>query len=577
VDIVPDQVDLLSNQIALELKDVLAKFSKAKVRPYQKKCIEEIITALSNNKDAALLLPTGMGKSFIYLPLAIAAVDKGYRVCVLCATNLLIDQTRNNHMPSFKVKTPPKEIIGLKHYECKIRGTKADYVYCAEEHTKSPDQICTCDLNRGEFEKHGFIVSNFAKFVSTPFKNKFDLVIIDDSHGFENVVEDRFQTHIAYDRIEELFQRHDQQKDAVADVAGAFLDVVDNIFSAIPPDETTRNIPEDEVKKMAEVLNFADFASQLKDLGELDRNIGTDLLYFIKNCQNLTQHTFYVQKDFYNPQDVKEATITSRKSDNYINYVMNLIFGDSRVLLVSAFLGNVEDHASYCTHRSYQTGDLVVVPTQKPSDIKSWFKNLSIFEVANVVSSTEDAFDECVDLTTRMLQESRVKSLLLFKNYRDQRRAEIGLKREVRNREITFIDDTYEAERVQALVEKADVIMASASSRLWEGINIGNLKLEVIFSLPFIRPPVYMDKTRSYPFVKRKMLIRLQQGIGRVIRNPKDSGVCVVLDYANKPTSQTKLSTHVTSHDFSPELRERITQVTKEKVCKEVATRLRGE
>ena len=72
------------------------------------------------------------------------------------------------------------------------------------------------------------------------------------------------------------------------------------------------------------------------------------------------------------------------------------------------------------------------------------------------------------------------------------------------------------------------------------------------------------------------MLIRLQQGIGRLIRNEGDSGVCVVLNYAAKPSAQTKLASHMTSRDFSPEIRDRISTVGKAAVVEKVLKHLNG-
>jgi len=131
-----------------------------------------------------------------------------------------------------------------------------------------------------------------------------------------------------------------------------------------------------------------------------------------------------------------------------------------------------------------------------------------------------------------------------------------------------FIDESYQNELVQELVEEADIIMATASSRLWEGIDISDLKMEIIFSLPFIRPPVHLDKTKSFPFVRRKMLIRLQQGIGRLIRKEDDKGVCVILD--------SRLKRYKNSRHFSEFYRERIFPVSVNDVIEKIGDRFGG-
>ncbi len=557
--------------IDLDEASILSRFLKFKPRPYQNKCISELVNGLRHNNDTVLMLPTGMGKSAIYLPISMEAADKGLRACILCATNLLLDQVKRIQAPNFTHKTPMHEIKGLEHYECKTSGLKADYLFCMSNPKR---ELCTCGINQESFEQKTFIITNFAKYLSTPFKNKFDLVIIDDSHGFENAVEDQFQHQIAYDRIDDLFRRHDIAGDMIGEVTGNLMDIFDDIIAAVPPTELTRRVPDDDIKKIGEIKGTDELPSTLRQANEIDREIYMDLFYFIKKCKDLTQSTFYVQKDYYNPLNPRDAALLARRSDRYIDNVMRIIFGEARVLLVSAYPGKIDEHVYYSTRRTLSEDKMQVVPKQKPDDVRLWFRNLSIFEVTDVNSPTETSFDNCVDLTTDLLQRSTVKSLLLFKNYRDQRKAEIALKQKVKNRKITFIDDTFETEKVQSLVEEADVIMVSASSRLWEGINISGLRLEIIFSLPFIRPPVYLDRTKSYPYVRRKMLIRLQQGIGRLIRHPDDRGVCIVLDYASRPSNQTNLSNHMNSRDFSPELRDRISTINRADVPDKVLASL---
>lgn len=560
-------------KVSLSIDQILETCtSRSKLRGYQRQCVEETVEALQNDKDAAVELPTGTGKSFVYLPLSIAVADQNHRVCILCATNLMISQLKDKNLPHFRRKTQLEAVMGIEHYDCPLTGEKADYVNCTvTQKQECSEKGCQCDvLKYGQhLEKHNFIVTNFHKFLSTPIKNKFDLIVIDDSHGFESAIDDKFQSQIAYSRIDDLYNRHAPFKDKVSDLAGNFLDIFDDIIGSIPSDELKRKVADDDIKKMGEIGECDEVKDSLKGLDLLDRGTCHELLYFIRNCRDLTLNTFYVQKDFYAPDDPRETTLIARKSERYIENVLRSIFSGSRVIFVSAFLGNIAMHANYCTRRPKHADDTILVPKDKPPIVRRWFNRLRIYEVTDLVEGTIDPFDEGVALIAEMLKVSKCKSLLLFKNYRDQRRAEGELQRRIK-RQITFIDESYETEQVQELVGKADIIMASASARLWEGIDISNLKFEVIFSLPFIRPPVYMDQFKSFPFVRRKMLIRLQQGIGRLIRREKDAGVCVILNYSKEPKRWMKLDSHKSSSIFSPELRERIVPVSKNVVCKRI-------
>ena len=60
-------------------------------RPYQKKSISEILESLGVGLIRAHT-STGTGKTIVFLSIAIAAANMGYRVAVLVATNQIIDQ-----------------------------------------------------------------------------------------------------------------------------------------------------------------------------------------------------------------------------------------------------------------------------------------------------------------------------------------------------------------------------------------------------------------------------------------------------------------------------------------------------
>ena len=115
---------------------------------------------------------------------------------------------------------------------------------------------------------------------------------------------------------------------------------------------------------------------------------------------------------------------------------------------------------------------------------------------------------------------------------------------------------------MKELVDRSKVILATASSRLWEGIDIQDLLLEIIFDLPYIQPPVYMDRSKSWWYVKRKMLMRLQQGIGRLIRKENDLGVCVVFDNRFVERKQDPL--------FSDKIRAQVEPITSARLVENV-------
>lgn len=550
--------------LTISEQECLKTFSKTKPKRYQSSSIKELVSELSLGKDIALCLPTGTGKTFVYLPITITAANRGYRVCILVATNLIMDQVRRNYLPNFKTNVQPYYAKGIEHYDCPLTNDIADYGTCTAaqrlECSKKNSKCMVLHTNT-QLEDHNFIITNFHKFLSVPTKRGFDLIVIDDSHGFENAQDDKFQTRVSYYEINGAYKRHEQKGDVLSDFAGEFLDFFDDGVRTVPHEELTRRAPDDVIKKIAEIKSYDRLQKDIKNLEEPDRSTCYNLLYFVRCCQNASLHTFYIQKDYYNPDDPQEASLIARKSDKFQSKMITSLFNKSKVIFATATPGDIAIHAGSCTHRDYNQDSLAIVPQKQPSTVKNWFKGLTIFETSDVSGDARDSVENGAHIASEILKSFRVKTLLLFKNYRDQKKAEIFLKKNA-DRDITFIDDGFQTETVQELVEKADVIMATASSRLWEGIDIRNLKLEMIFSLPFIRPPVHLDKSKSFQYVKRKMLVRLQQGIGRLIRKENDCGVCVIMD--------NRLDKYKNSSNFSESYRQRITNVSTDNLCREV-------
>ena len=535
-------------------------------RKYQEDAIAELLDNFKKGNDVALNLPTGTGKTIVFLSVAIALADLGYRVAILVATNQILDQIKQKYLPMFRMKTFPAIVKGIEHYICRITGENADYGTCTPEQkelcsTSNPN----CDVLQSNkaFEEHGFVLTNFHKFLSMQDNRGFDLVIIDDSHGFENALDDKFQSRVSYYQMDGLFKRHDQAGDIVADFAGAFLDFFDDAFNTIPLDKKyeSMRVPNDIIKKIAEIDCYDDLHNQIKKLDELDRSICRGVSYFVKCCQNSSVNKIYIQKDHYNLENRQEAALIARKSDKYQRSVVKKKFRKPKLVLASATLGDIVTHANCCTFKEYDENTISTVPKTQPDAVRKWFDGLRIFETKDSPEATEDQIEKAAEMALEILKRTQGKTLLLFKSYRDQERARKILENSI-NRKITFIDDSFQSETVQKYVEQADIIMASASSRLWEGIDISDLKLEIIFSLPFIRPPVHLEKSAGFFFSRRKMLIRLQQGIGRLIRKEDDKGLCIILD--------KRLEKYKNSANFSEAFREKIQFVSFEELLEKL-------
>ena len=405
-------------------EEAMGTYKKTKPRAYQETCVREAFKGLNRQRDVIIQLPTGMGKTYTYLPIVCNALSRGLRVCVLCPTK---DNQRQieNYNRDFSCNVTPSIVYGIGEYNCTITGERADYLICLEEREKCEEEGIQCEVLQAnsQFGEDRFIITNFAKFLSVRPANKFDLIVVDDSHGFENSVEQHFQISVRYGKADGLYEKY-KEDTIMENFLGNFLEIFDDIFDAMPPGRLAMRFSEDYVKRFAEHVNILDKVELLKHfkaLDKWDRPASHDIAYFVDACVKLTMYTFYIKKDFYAREDPDGAEVISRLSEKFQNAIVKQRFNDARIIFSSGTPGQPEIHARSCTLRQYSPNDIVVVPKEEPSIVKDWFKNLRVLEVEDVGSFKDPGtFQKSLDLTLELLKKPHVKTLMLFKNYRGQ-------------------------------------------------------------------------------------------------------------------------------------------------------------
>lgn len=333
-----------------------------------------------------------------------------------------------------------------------------------------------------------------------------------------------------------------------------FLNLFSQIYErCLPRDQREGVIPVDYISHLSKIISDANekqIEAALRSTTD-QSSVSWKIFYFIKRCKVATNYEFYIQADYYEPEDIDSCELISR-NESYADYLVRKRFGQSRVILATATSGDAETHASSCTLRNYANRQLTVTPASGASytDIEQWFKKLDIFVVDDIGDTRfPEPFQEAMRLTTNVLKERDERTLVLFKNYRDQKRANKMLSKVFTQDKLFFFDYSLEdSDRAEELASTSQVSLASASSTLWEGINIKDLRLALIISPPFSRPRV--GKKFNYPLDERRMLNRLQQGIGRIIRGKGDYGVAVLMDVRFKKAVHQRV--------FSTRLRDQV-------------------
>jgi len=546
----------------INLASVLDRYQVVDQREYQIDCIEEIVNNLNNENDVLIDLPTGTGKTLIYGPIATEVAEKGGSALVLTATKQA-QRRVGGEIRRFERDGKHVLIYGIGEYDCPLSGGKAQHDDCSE----LKEEICKlqkidCDVIKSEtnFLSSNLVITNFSKFLLSLTNRDFDIVVLDDSHGFENTKDQIYRIAVLFAEARILYEKKTLPK-SLQRMLENFLNLFGEIFErCVNPLEYDGVITQEYLLRLAGILEDdaeQQIKAEMKKLPHSDtRSLCRKIYYFIRRCKESSKYQFYIRKDYYDREDWDSAELISRR-DEMIDFVIRNCFRKSHVVFVTATPGNAKLHAKSCTLRNYNGHGLREVPSEKINSpmIDDWFKRLKIIVTEDVGDTRQrNPFEKATKLTTEILRARRERALVLFKNYRDQRSAYNLLSKIFTPEKLFFIDPTsQDADIVEKFADRSQISLASASSTLWEGINIKNLRLSIIITAPFIRPTV---GKKDYLLAERRMLVRLQQGIGRIIRSPKDFGVAVLTDsrfvkYVNKKAFSQRLRAQVDVLEFS--------------------------
>jgi ATP-dependent DNA helicase DinG len=146
-------------------------------------------------------------------------------------------------------------------------------------------------------------------------------------------------------------------------------------------------------------------------------------------------------------------------------------------------------------------------------------------------------FAEKMDAAVRLLVQSGGRALLLFGSRKELGRFKesVAAYSECSGMRFGFEGDREISTLISAFQQDEQSVLCAVS--LWEGLDVPGPSLSnvIIWSLPYPpQDPVYMAKRRASaePFAEVDlpyMLLRLRQGMGRLIRSRGDSGIIAIL------------------------------------------------
>ena len=209
--------------------------------------------------------------------------------------------------------------------------------------------------------------------------------------------------------------------------------------------------------------------------------------------------------------------------------------------LTSAQGGQVEEqYAYFLQNTGFPVGERGVLSEPKPSPFP-YDEHALIYYCQDLPHPTREheAFiEKGVDRLVQLLNITRGKSLILFTAKTDMEEVYSALQKRALPYKILLQQDGSSQERVlQEFREDTDSVLLGTGS-YWEGISIEGKALShlVIFRLPFPVPDPIIEykaslaKDHLMEVRVPEMVIKLKQGIGRLIRNFTDTGIVSIID-----------------------------------------------
>jgi ATP-dependent DNA helicase DinG len=309
-------------------------------------------------------------------------------------------------------------------------------------------------------------------------------------------------------------------------------DIVDNTLA-----EPLRKLW-DKVEDEAEKLEKESSArKELMDGARRLREVHGTLRLFLDQTDE--ESVYWIEKSG------RDGDVLSLRSApiNVADRLRELMFGKGRTcILTSATLSAGEEDMSYFRRR-VGAEHAKAVQIGSPFDYK---KQMEIYVMQAMPDPGTPTYEEAlVHWIGRVLKYTEGKAFVLFTSYKVMRNVADAMKdyfEEMDWRLLVQGDGTPRHKMVEIFREDIHSVLFGTAS-FWAGVDVPGESLSnvIVTRLPFSVPdhPVVQSKIESIeaeggnPFMEYSVpeaVIKLRQGVGRLIRSEKDKGIVVILD-----------------------------------------------
>lgn len=500
--------------------------------------------------------PTGMGKTYCIAAVTAALADLDKKVCIAVPTYAHLETVAAIHLKKLGIKFA--RLRGVTHLDksegCPLKGGKLPSpLFCGGSDYGPDKESCEkidCAMRRDheEAQKLQVVLTVYHKLLANPrLIELFDVIFFDESHSLEPALRDVRTSHLKLEYLELL--------SSVLPDHAKFLQSVQNELeqlSELPP--TLIDLPTSYIQsRIRDPLREA-LEKVRKEIETLEIQNRVEIDPKIIEAYYALEHSVYAFTNVEAYRYVRTGRNTILAIPQEITFAPAYapkLGIDRSIALVSATVENAKLHAKDAGFPYHKLTPPIQIDIDKAERLKRRFRKRPIFGLIDGPILRKDPSDidtyysarkEANEIILKIVSVVHKPTLILCRSKDDQSSIEKTLAKTTNiQRRLYSLREEDEALNVDTLTEKINseirkgrnIVLASASSRLWEGVNIEELRFLVVDSLPYPSPELGERRQpgpwkTSHTF--RFMIRRLQQGIGRLIRKDGDYGVATVID-----------------------------------------------
>ncbi len=421
--------------------------------------------------------------------------------------------------------------------------------------------LCNQDLLAMNMRKR----SNFNNELFSP---SFKHIVIDEAHNLESRVRTSYTTHLTYydckNTIEDLKGINRRLGSVLDKKIARCLTLINDVFISLSKQiarqdeiaakndrDLERYYVKNNIGALAELVRIL---CDLHDSASMD--FGLEDTYKTRS-EDETLERLEVQCDFFSslletdPKDIFWMNSKSKNKDNItiskcpknVNELTEkLLFKSNnfRVIMTSATLSSdgVNDYDYFISNVNLPVDETLICDSQEsPFDYDS---HAMIYYTEDIPHPTRqrDSFIEAgVKEIIKLLNITNGKAMILFTAKRDMLEVYNILRERVPYKILMQNSKASQNDVIKEFKTDMNSVLLGTGS-FWEGISIEGRALSnlIIFRLPFPVPEPIIDYKRRIcknglmEVDVPEMIIKLKQGIGRLIRNENDFGIVSIID-----------------------------------------------